>query len=91
MAKKSTTWIISIANSDCDGVTMLRFEGTELGVRKKLVKLLKEDKREGGRFDYGDETPEDVREEYGTLNAYATYSDYHIDYTAQKLEEIPEA
>lgn len=83
-------WIIATCNSNCDGVELYRFFGTETEVRTKLVEMVKEDAMEDSdRFDYGTETVGEVVREYdGRFSAYGTYSNYHIDYSAQRLDDM---
>ncbi len=83
-AELKTRWLIGICNSDADGVVVYAVLGTKNEVKKHLVNLVKEDKREDSeRFDSGTTALKDVYEESnGTLSAYATYYDYHIDYVA---------
>lgn len=89
-------WIIAIANTEADGVEIFRFFGTEESVRKKMVELVEEDKENDEEgFVNGTECSEEVSigKSNGRfeLNAYATYGDYHIDYTAVTLDSIPNA
>lgn len=80
-------WIIAVANSEADGVAINRFYGTEEEVRALLVRMVQEDrKNDEESFEYGTEEPENVDNTTGsgTLNASATYSNYHIDYTAKE-------
>lgn len=82
-------WIIAICNTEADGITVRKAFGDEEKIRKVLVGMLLEDKEnDPDAYDYGTESPEDVTEEWGALNAYATYSNYHIDYTAMKVGDI---
>lgn len=85
-----TDWIIAIANSDADGVTIRRFFGTEEEVKNLLVCLVKEDKEndEDG-YDNGTESVDEVEtDRIGRFDAYATYSDYHIDYSAEEISSL---
>lgn len=74
---EKTDWIIAIANSDSDGVTIRRFFGTEDEVRSLLVSLVEEDKED-----------EVASDRSGRFDAYATYSDYHIDYSAEEISSL---
>lgn len=85
-----TDWIVAIANSDSDGITIRRFFGTEEDVKALLILLVEEDKQndEDG-YEYGTESTEDVEADgIGRFNAYATYSDYHIDYSAENFSRL---
>ena len=83
-------WIIAVANSEADGVTINRFYGTEEEVRALLARMVQEDlENDEESFEYGTEDPEDVEDcGSGTLNAYGTYAHYHIDYTAKEWAYI---
>lgn len=85
-----TDWIIAIANSASDGIIIRRFFGTEDEVKNLLVCLVVEDKEndEDG-YEYGTESSADVETDgIGRFNAYATYSDYHIDYSAEEFSRL---
>lgn len=85
-----TDWIISIANSEADGVTIRRFFGSEEEVKELLVCLVREDK-ENDEFSYayGTESVSDIDSDgFGRFDAYGTYSSYHIDYSAEELSCI---
>lgn len=85
-----TDWIIAVANSDCDGVTIRRFFGTEDDVKSLLVSLVEEDKendKEG--YDYGTESVDEVEtDKIGRFDAFATYCGYHIDYSAEEISSL---
>lgn len=85
-----TDWIISIANSEGDGVTIRRFFGNEDEVKKILVDLVLEDKENDDEgFDYGTESVSDIESDRpGRFDAYGSYSSYHIDYSAEELSSI---
>ena len=83
MAKRN--WIVSVCNTEADGVWITRVKGTKRQVKKYMLKLAAEDEAEcEDEYEYGPETVDDVEESNDgkELNAYATYSTYHIDYTA---------
>lgn len=91
---KNNLWIIGICNSESDGVELRQVIGTADDIKMYLCKQLlsdKENNEEG--YDYGTESTDEISVEYVAdeeksdetiirLDAYATYSDYHIDYTA---------
>ena len=83
-------WIIAIANSDSDGVTIRRFFGTEDDVKSLLVSLVKEDKENDEEgYEYGTESVDEVEaDRSGRFDAYATYSGYHIDYSAEEISSL---
>lgn len=52
-------------------------------VKRLLIHLINADKEnDEENFEYGTETTDEIGDELNELNAYVTYSDYHIDYTA---------
>ena len=91
-----TKWIIAIGNTEADGVRMLYAIGSVDQIKRALVKLALEDKaNDEESFDYGtddvsgvDETVDVGINEVTELNAYNVFSDYHIDYTAKRLDSI---
>ena len=91
-----TKWIIAIGNTEADGVRMLYAIGSVDQIKRALVELALEDKsNDEESFNYGTEDISDVEEtadsktnEVTVLNAYNVFSDYHIDYTAQRLDSM---
>jgi hypothetical protein len=82
-------WIIAVCNTDADGVVIRKAFGSEEKIKKVLVGMLLEDKEnDPDAYDYGTESPDAIKKEQGALNAYATYTDYHIDYAAMRVEDI---
>lgn len=82
-------WIVTIANTDCDGTVIMRFYGTENEVKKLLVRLAVEDKEEDEDcYDHGTELIEDVDATSDGYYAYGSYDTYHIDYTAKSFDAI---
>ena len=87
---KKEDWIIAVANTEADGAVLYRFNGTEDQTKKMLVRLIKEDRsNDRERFDCGTLTSKEIDLQFGKkLYGYAVYSDYHIDYTAEKTGAI---
>lgn len=89
-----TKWIIAIVNTEADGVKMLYAIGDADKIKQALVKLALEDRGNDEKsFSYGTDDVSDVVEtvdgetnEVTELNAYDVFSNYHIDYTAQRLD-----
>lgn len=89
-----TKWIIAIGNTEADGVRMLYTIGSVDQIKRALVELALEDKsNDEESFNYDTEDISDVEEtadsktnEVTVLNAYNVFSDYHIDYTAQRID-----
>ena len=90
-AIERTEWIISESNTNVDGIIMHRFLGTENEVKKILLHLVKEsEENDPYEYDHGTEDTEEVESEYqGHLYAYASFSSYHIDFTAVMNEKYP--
>ena len=91
-----TKWIIAIGNTEADGVRMLYAIGSVDQIKRALLELALEDKgNDEESFNYGTEDISEITEtvdvninEVTELNAYNVFSDYHIDYTAQRLDSI---
>lgn len=91
-----TKWIIAIGNTEADGVRMLYAIGSVDQMKRALVELALEDKgNDEESFNYGTEDISEITEtidaninEVTELNAYNVFSDYHIDYTAQRLDSM---
>ena len=84
-------WIIAKCNTAGDGIELMQFIGTEDEVKEQLAALATEDASANEEdFDNGTENASEVqRDVFGNLYAYGCYSDYHIDYSARILGEIP--
>ena len=88
--------IIAVGNTEADGVRMFYAIGNVDQIKRALVELALEDKgNDEESFNYGTEDISDVEEtadsktnEVTVLNAYNVFSDYHIDYTAQRLDSM---
>lgn len=91
-----TKWIIAIGNTESDGVRMLYAIGNVDQIKRALVELALEDKgNDEESFEYGTDDVSEVTEtvdaninEVTELNAYNVFFDYHIDYTAQRLDSM---
>lgn len=89
----NTDWIITVASSEADSVSVYRFRGTANEVIQKIVDLAKDDReRDEENYDYGCETMDDVDDiSNGSgwlFTAYSTFGNYHIDYQAIQLCQI---
>ena len=85
-------WIIGVCNTDCDGVDLFTFCGTEEEMKEKLVEMVRYDKENDDSYDFGTESSDEIRTvcKGGDLElyAYGNYCNYHIDYTAKRLKDI---
>lgn len=84
-------WVIGICCSEADGVDVFRVHGTEAQVKKYLANCVQADREvDEDKYESGTESADQVSvdADTGELNAYGTYSDYHIDYTA-RIEAEP--
>lgn len=90
-------WIIGIANSESERVVIQQVLGTVGEVKNHLVKLIKEDKKnDEENYDFGTDDVDDIEEYYVDnndlkkiyqLEGFATYHEYHINYTATLASE----
>lgn len=83
--EETVDWVIAVSCSEASGIKLSRFSGSKSEVKNFLVNLVKIDKKnDEENFYNGTETPEDVEDISDSLNAYATYENYHIDYAAKQ-------
>lgn len=83
-------WIIGVCNSEGDGVSLYQFAGTAEQVKKEMVRMIIDGKDEED-YEYGsEETYQISTQRDGSLYGYASYSTYHVDYSAKKLSDIEE-
>jgi len=83
-------WIISITTSEGNGSFLCQFEGTEEQVKSFLASKVREDVANDKESFYNGTTNKNSISKNGNyLEGYATYSDYHVDYTAIRLKDIP--
>lgn len=88
-------WIIGICCSENDGVKLYKYTGTVKKMKKRLLRLIKEDKKnDKENWDFGSETVAKLSDESNGEEAcfcgYGSYSYYHIDYTAERVSNIEE-
>lgn len=92
--KKVYDWIIAIGTTEAGGIRILHIKGTVKQAKETLMEFVDQDRcgdEEG--FSYGTEDVSKIEEiipfdqkEATELNAYNVFSDYHIDYTASRLD-----
>lgn len=96
---KKQNWIVAVCCSEGDGVCIFRVNGTKDQVKEYLANMASNDllneyeSVEEAIEEYGNwctTKAEDVNESADgkELNAYGTYSDYHIDYTARLEDDV---
>lgn len=91
-SKEIYEWIVGVGGTEVGGVNLHKFVGTENEAKKHLVSLVKNDRaNDEESFEDGTLYIKDVeyRKWQGTLYACGNYSDYHIDYEARKLSDLP--
>lgn len=77
-------WIITEGNSENDGTEVHRFFGSEAEVKMLLLQLVRESREnDADNYDNGTESEEEIASyRPGRLDAYVSFSSYHIDFTA---------
>lgn len=88
-------WVIAIGNTAVDDIKMFSVNGDVKKVKEALVKLALEDKKNDEEsFDYGTQDVSGIDEDIDDnnvvikLNAFNVFSDYHINYTALRLDAM---
>lgn len=90
---KKHNWIIATCNTDCEGVDIYRFSGTIYETKEKILSMITEDiKEDEENYEHGSEKVEDIKAIidgiWFEMNGYASFSDYHIEYTAIEVNNI---
>jgi len=83
------SYIIAIGGSNADGHNLYNYVGTEDEVKRLLLNLVKESRendKEG--YTHGTETVDEIQSRPEEFYAYASFYDYHIDYTARKVSAM---
>lgn len=77
-------WIITTGSSETDGAEVNRFFGSEAEVKMLLLQLVRESREnDPDNYENGTESEEEIASyRPGWLDAYASFSSYHIDFTA---------
>ena len=87
-------WIIGVCSSEASGVRLLRYRGSIIETKEKLLSLIAEDRANDDKeaWDHGCETVDDISSEDNGLGyelyGYGQYQDYHIEYTAKEFAHI---
>lgn len=88
-------WVIAIGNTEVDDIKMFYVNGDVKKVKEALVKLALEDKENDEEsFEYGTQDVSGIDEDIDDnnvvikLNAFNVFSDYHINYTALRLDAM---
>lgn len=93
-AKKNevSKWVIGSCNTNGDGVEVYIAIGTENDVKKMLAQEVRNARDENpDEFEYGTTAAKDVTGDQwaiGELYASATFDDFHIDWSASRIENI---
>ena len=77
-------WIITEGNSENDGTEVHRFFGSEAEVKMLLLQLVRESREnDPDNYENGTESEEEIASYRPCrLDAYVSFSSYHIDFTA---------
>ena len=84
-------WIIGVHNSEYDGVEFYKFRGTVDQVKRKLIDMIQEDKKDQEDiYEGGYDCMEDIEHTDGDKELFgcACYIDHHVDFTARKLVSV---
>lgn len=87
-------WIIATCSSEATGVSICRFRGSIEETKEKLVSLILGDKNMADEDSWccGSETIDEIDAvDNGVgfeLCGYATYNNFHIEYTAKEFSHI---
>lgn len=87
-------WLIAVSGSATDGIDIYRFRGTDKEVKKKLLELLRRDKKadreehDESTFDYGTTNLQSIEVTGTGYYAYAIYEEYHVDYVATRWCDV---
>ena len=89
MKAEKSNWVIAYCNSDGDDITMTHVYGTKYFVKRCMMKSINLCKYEDiENYDYGTETIKDIEDDNDYLSAVLVFGDYHITYTAQKIDNM---
>lgn len=84
------TWMILSYENDGDEINLTHCDGDAKCAKKRVASMVRDLKRsDPGHFEYGTTAIRDVDGCDGTLDAYAVFTDYHVDITARRLCDIP--
>lgn len=83
-------WVIGICDTEGDGVDLVGFYGTEDEMKAKLVEMVQNDREYSDSYVGGTESVDEVAVRYSGTELYAcgSYSCYHIDYSAKRLDDF---
>lgn len=89
-------WVIAIGNTAGNGIIMMYAIGSVDQIKQALVEIALEYKNnDEENYESGTKNVSDVDElidsrtnEVTELNAYNEFSDYHVDYTARRLDSM---
>lgn len=94
MEKTKKDWVIGISGTELDSISLFILKNkTAQEVKKYLASLVrdakKEDKEKYGEstFETGTTSAKDI-EGTNRLEAYACFTNYHINWTAQPIDKI---
>lgn len=84
MKNEIQNWTIGVCCTDSDGVSLYHVRGTKSQVKRFMIGLIKDEKKESkDQWDHGTEKVSEIDECTKTeLYAYNCFSSYHTDYSA---------
>lgn len=86
---KREIWIVAVSNSAGDGVDIYQKFCDEDTIKKFLIRLAKKDAGEDKEdFECGTESIDDINICGDRFDAYNSFSDYHIEYSAKRLDDV---
>ena len=84
-------WIVTVSGTETNGTSVEIVIGSKDQVKNYILKLIKDGiKEDEDRFDYGTESLSDLEEKDGYIYGYSVFSDYHMDYQADRMDTLDE-
>ena len=93
MKSEKKYWLIGIHNSEGDSTWMYRVYGTKHQVKRHLLALVKDDRKENPEgWEFGTEKIDEITNAHDSpidgLYAVGCYGDCHYDYSAVPEQEV---
>ena len=82
-------WIVAVSGTETNGTDVEIVIGSKDQVKDYILKLIKDGiKEDEDRYDYGTESLSDLEEKDGYVYGYSVFSDYHMDYQANRMDTL---